>query len=454
VNLYPALRAHMGSWEYYIIKMSMKDVCKEVEFASELYNSKTLDDAIQRTLNEGRVKKEIVKYLALRDDRFFSSIVVASLGGNPTFMPVHITDDERFVLLKAAGIDESFGVLTFDGGQKYYALDGQHRLKSIKTLVEQMESDVPAIPEGFLDEQISVIMLVRQETSDLQFLKSYRRIFSSLNRYAKPTDRDTNIIMDEDDAIAILTRRLLIEHEFFHWQGRADSSPRLKTKGKNLRSGDPYFTTLQTLYAMNEYLLRTPSREKNSFATNEYKQFNPGEDELDSLFSELSMYWDGILVELPVLRSDPTRMRAHEVVEKEDDELMDSLLFWPIGQELFAQVARPLMNRFLPDPDEPTAEGVCACMSRLANMSWELGQPPWRGLLLIQDAKTGAWRMRNEDRKRALNVAGAILRYQAGLDDLPEEGLNELRINWDAMLIPRPERAEADAQWELIAGSR
>ena len=176
----------MGTWEYYIIKMSMKDVCKEVEFASELYHSKTLDDAIQRSLNEGRVKKEIVKYLALREDRFFSSIVVAALGGNPTFMPVRITDDEKFVLLKTARIDESFGVLTFDGGQKYYALDGQHRLKSIKTLVEQMDPDIPVVPDGFLDEQISVIMLVRQEANDLQFLKSYRRIFSSLNRYAKP----------------------------------------------------------------------------------------------------------------------------------------------------------------------------------------------------------------------------------------------------------------------------
>src|SRR5690606_3119894 len=119
---------------------------------------------------------------------------------------------------------------------KYFALDGQHRLKAIQTLVEGTERDIPDMPEGFLEEEVSVIMLVRSEESEEKFLQMYRRVFSSLNRYAKPTDRDTNIIMDEDDAIAILTRRLLTEHEFFLWQGKAADSPKLKTKGKNMKS--------------------------------------------------------------------------------------------------------------------------------------------------------------------------------------------------------------------------
>ena len=261
--------------------------------------------------------------------------------------------------------------------------------------------------------------------------------------------------MDEDDAVAILTRRLLIEHEFFDWHGGAKTSPKLKTKGKNLHSGDPFFTTLQTLYAVNEWLLKTPTREKDNFASKEYKQFNPGEDELDALYAELSIYWDGILDALPVLRSDPTKMREHEVSDNPDPdgELVDSLLFWPIGQELLAQVARPLMNRFLPDPDNPTVEGVCECMNRLAEVNWELGSPPWRGLLLVQDPKKGTWRMRNEDRTRAVRVAVAVLRYQVGLDDLSEDGLNELQTDWDAMLIPRPDRADAVAQWRRVVST-
>lgn len=177
MNLYPALQAKMGIWNYFIVKMRMQDIVKEVGFASEVYNNKTLDDAIQRSLNEGRVKKEIVNYLGRRDDRFFSSIVVAALGGSPKFYPVEITDDPQFAIFKDQGLDSAFGVLTFDGGQQYFALDGQHRLKAIQTLIDQEEAEVPEIPEGFLNEEVSVIMLVRQEESDVAFLRNYRRLF-------------------------------------------------------------------------------------------------------------------------------------------------------------------------------------------------------------------------------------------------------------------------------------
>ena len=452
MNLYPALKARMGTWDYYIIKMKMTDLVKEVDFASRLYDSKTLDDAIQRTLNEGRVKSEIVNYLARRTDRFFSSLVVAALGGNPTFTPVRITDDERFAVLKAGNVDEAFGVLTFNGGQRYYALDGQHRLKSIKTLIEGGSTDdIPPLPPGFLEEEVSVIMLVREEEDDEEFLRSYRRLFSSLNRYAKPTDQDTNIIMDEDDWVAILTRRLLTEHEFFLWKGRALESPKLKTKGKNLRSGDSFFTTLQTLYAMNETLLMTPQRDKQRYGTKPFKFFNPGEPLLDAMFDELVVYWDAMLDEIPLLHEPPEKMRSHDANEDDSGELSDSVLFWPIGQELFAKVVRSRLNRFLPDCDKPRLTEVRECVSVFSKVNWSLHEPPWRGLLLTQDPEAGHWRMRNEDRKQAVDTGEMILRFQVGIDDLSPAALNDLRIHWYAMLLPRPEKAEVDAAWQQIA---
>lgn len=451
MNLYPALKARMGTWDYYIIKMKMKDLVKEVDFASRLYDSKTLDEAIQRTLNEGRVKSEIVNYLARRTDRFFSSLVVAALGGNPTFTPVRITDDERFAVLKAGNVDEAFGVLTFNGGQRYYALDGQHRLKSIKTLIEGGSDDVPPLPAGFLEEEVSVIMLVRDEEDDEEFLRSYRRLFSSLNRYAKPTDQDTNIIMDEDDWVAILTRRLLTEHDFFLWKGRALESPKLKTKGKNLRSGDSFFTTLQTLYAMNETLLMTPQRDKQRYGTKPFKFFNPGEPLLDAMFDELVIYWDAMLEEVPLLHEPPAKMRSHDADEDDSGELSDSVLFWPIGQELFAKVVRSRLNRFLPDCDRPLLAEVRECISVFSKVNWSLHEPPWRGLLLTQDPGAGNWRMRNEDRKQAVDTGEMILRFQVGIDDLSPAALDDLRIHWYAMLLPRPEKAEVDAAWQQIA---
>ena len=454
MNLYPALKATMGRWTYYVVKMKMRDIVKEVGLASELYNNKTLDDAIQRSLNESRVKKEIVQYLGKRDDRFFSSIVVAALGGNPRYYPVAITDDPRFqIFVDTPGIADAFGVLTFNGGQKYFALDGQHRLKAIKTLMEQAEPEVPHIPEGFIEEEVSVIMIVREETDEAEFMKSYRRIFSSLNRHAKPTDDDTNIIMDEDDAIAILTRRLIIEHPFFVWKGAPDTSPLLKTKGKNLRSGDSYFTTLQTLYSMNEKLLRTTERDRTW--PKDYKRFRPSEETLDGMFSELMIYWNAILSAVDVLKCDPTKMREHDAELDNPDGLSDNLLFWPIGQELFASVTRILMNRLLPDPEAPTEEHVRACVGVLSNIQWDLRMPPWMGLLLIEDpgqnGERGRRRMRNEDRKRALDVAQQILLFQVGIGDYSSMALDDLKVEWQALLMPQPGRDDADAVWKTIS---
>ena len=450
MNLYPALCAHMGNWEYYIIKMAMKDIVKEVGFASEIYDNKTLDDAIQRTLNEGRVKREIVRYLGLREDRFFSSIVVAALDGNPRFIPVDITEDPRFEFFKSGDLDRAFGVLTFDGGQSYFALDGQHRLKSIKTLIEQSESDLPAVPADFLNEEVSVIMLVRQEESNEEFLRRYRRVFSSLNRYAKPTDKDTDIIMDEDDVTAILTRRLLTEHEFFNWSGKPDTSPKLKTHGKALRPSESYFTSLQTLYQMNETVLQTPSREEARVFSREAKQFRISEDDLDAMFDELVGYWDALLEKVPVLRTDPAKMRVHDAEAENDQGLCSHLLFLPIGQEILMHLFRVLLNRRLKDCDDPDPLEVRGCASTLAKLDWNLRNPPWAGLLLVQG--TGdKWVVRNEDRKKAVEVASRVLRWRTGLDALEDEDVKVLKAEWYSMLIPRPPKEEADATWTKLS---
>jgi DNA sulfur modification protein DndB len=216
MNLYPAIRASMSNWYYYVVKMTMRELADNVKFAAEVYEDRTLDEAIQRVLNEKRVKQQIVTYLQRQPDRFFSSVVVAALKGNPKFYPVQISDDERFEIFRDdRRLNETFGVLAFDGSQDYYALDGQHRLAAIKTLLDPRSDYFNNAPEGFPDDEMSVIVVVQKaQESDDRFLRRYRRLFSHLNRYAKPMDQATNIIMDEDDTFAILTRQLTsIFHE-------------------------------------------------------------------------------------------------------------------------------------------------------------------------------------------------------------------------------------------------
>ena len=132
ITSYPAMKCKMGLWEYYIVKMNMSEIVKEVEFASDLNEDQTLDKAIQRVLNKSRATKQISAYLENREDRFFNSIVVAAYKGNPHFIPAKLdqSDTDSQIMSKSFKPDD-FGILQFDDTLKTYALDGQHRLKAI-----------------------------------------------------------------------------------------------------------------------------------------------------------------------------------------------------------------------------------------------------------------------------------------------------------------------------------
>lgn len=446
MRLYPAIRAQMGDWTYYIVRMKMREIAHEVKFAHDIYEDHTLSDAVQRTLNGKRVKNEIVGYLARRPDRFFSSIVVAAMDGEPAWTPVEMDDAVvPRVFRQSKPLSESFGVLSFGEEPKYYALDGQHRVKAIKLLVEGNETEY-APPDGFFDDMLSVIVVLREEhdVPEGEWLRRYRRLFSSLNRYAKPTDRDTNIIMDEDDMFAILTRRLITDHPFFQAPGRQKESHKVKTEGKNVRSNDAYFTSLQTLYTMNETLLSTQSRQLDESPVN--KQIRPTEEVLDQRYTELENYWDALLLAVPELKENPSDMRHHATEGK------DSLLFWPIGQELFIEIVRDFLDDVFGSKD-PTVKEMADALSLLSRIPWQLHQPPWRHLILVREPR--GWRMRNESRKEAILIAKRILSWILDLDPLNIDETAELREDWIGMLysidleVPA-NQVEIEAMWKRI----
>ena len=292
---------------------------------------------------------------------------------------------------------------------------------------------------------LSVIVVLREEhdVPEGEWMRRYRRLFSSLNRYAKPTDRDTNIIMDEDDLFAIVTRRLITDHSFFQSPGHQKKSKKVKTKGKNVRSIDPHFTSLQTLYAMNERLLSPQSRQLEQPVNT---QFRPSEEVIDERYSELENYWDALLLALPELKTNPSDMRHHETEGK------DSLLFWPIGQELFIDTVRIYLDDVFKSR-QASVEEMADTLSVLSKIPWQLHQAPWRHLILVRDPK--GWRMRSEERKEAIQVAKRLLRWILDLDPLNIEETEELRKAWAGMLysidseVPT-NKVEIEAMWKQI----
>ncbi len=454
MQIYPAMRARMGDWNYYMVRMTMREVAREVQLASELWEDRTLSHAIQRVLNESRVKQQIVNYLARRDDRFFASLVVAAIGGNPAWTPEDLRKSPH-----SRAFRHTFGTLSFDEDPRYFALDGQHRL----TAIQELLADPAGAPPGFEREQISVLVVVREEqdvTDDL-WLQRYRRLFSSLNRYAKATDRDTNIIMDEDDVFAIVTRRLITDHSFFRAPGPEKSSLRVQTKGKNLKEGAPHFISLQSFYDANRTLLMTPERRQRWGRPRDLRtflQFRPDETLIDRWYEELRHLWDAVLDAAPDLREEPTKMRRHSLPDPNPDGLRDHLLFWPIGQQLFANLVRSLLDSAGLVNTAPAAELVDT-LRPLEAVPWDLHGGPWRYLLLVaRTADEGSWRMRNEDRKLALEIAERLLRWVVGLDALAEADIDRLRFDWRDALIVNPERGEGlpgpDDLWSAVEAAR
>lgn len=463
MNLYPAIQAKMGSWPYYIARMSVREIAAHVDFGSKFQTDPTLDHAIQRTLNEGRAKKEIARYL-LHPNRFFSSIVVAALGGNPTFSEIKMefTPEQRLIAPKMEG---AFGVLAFDGGEQYYALDGQHRLKAIKYLLNTAAQDGMPPPEGFEQEQMSVL-LVCADKKDKQFLRLYRRLFSSLNRYAKPTSEDTNIIMDEDDTFALVTRRLINDHAFFQAKGPANF--RVQTQDKNIRPliseesdtgravfvRTPCFTTLQTLYDMNLEFLITKQRASeegwsNARELRNFKQMRVDDETLDRYYNELDVCWNSLIGAIPALKEPPEKMRDHQMPGS------DHVLFWPIGQEVLAKVARHLFDEAFSGKNPDSVAKGKEALAKLGKVDWQLHSPPWRNLFLIWEdgkgGKDGAWKMRTGSREPARKIARRLILWIIGVSNEEEK---HLKTEWRNRLVPAQEEKDANDMWAKVKKQR
>jgi len=222
----PALKAQMGDWQYYVTVMKLGKIARECRLAHEIHANKDLDELIQREL-QNRVQEEMVPYLLNQSQRFYGALVVAVYGGEPEFSPVRV--DEHELIDDKERSSYGFGLLRFDGSQIYYALDGQHRLKSIQEAIISNPN--------LAKEEITVIVLTHEETQE--GLQRTRRLFSTLNRRAKPTTSGMNIAIDEDDSIAIVTRRLVKENSILKTLvlTKLGSSAIAPTKSNGNRSG-------------------------------------------------------------------------------------------------------------------------------------------------------------------------------------------------------------------------
>lgn len=348
--LIPALRGRMGDWAYYVCLLELREVANRVEFARELHRSERLSGIIQRGLTDHADR--IANYLVQQPQRFLNSLVVAVYEGEPTFHELAV----KQTLPATPGeipelVEMNMGVLELRGDERLMALDGQHRVKGIQLAIVRNKR--------LGDEQIGTIFVAHKSTP--VGLERTRRLFTTLNRYAKPVSQFDLIAQDEDDAVAIAVRRLIDAHSVL----RERISP---ATGTSLPPGDDTsITTLPALYdAMDKIFRDRPTREWN-----DYKRFRPREREIQALVKVGKVFWDEVARRVDVVRElarDPKR----RIAGTERGDGGGHLLLRPVGLTSFADAAKALLDSGI---DMPSA------VERLAALPMDLGNPPWLKVL-------------------------------------------------------------------------
>lgn len=266
----PAIQGRIGTTIYYTANLSFLQVFEIVKrIDNELHTSSSLKEQIQRSLSDNYSK--IKDYILSKEDHFFNSLVLAIYDGEPKWTEIRYEiDKEQYY---------NVGLLELNGEEKIFPVDGQHRAEGIKAAL--------AVKEELRYETIPVMIISHSNTP--QGMERSRRIFSTLNRYAKPVRLGDIIALDEDDAVAIVTRDLLESYPLF-------LNDRIKaTNSKSIPTGDRMaFTSLMTLYSCHFELYKSFMFEAQISDTKakDSLKIRPSDEVLDSLRDYIIRFWD------------------------------------------------------------------------------------------------------------------------------------------------------------------
>ncbi|WP_326982275.1 DNA sulfur modification protein DndB [Chryseobacterium sp. MYb264] len=317
------LRGNIGYWTYYSTVMKIKDIVKDkriitVAESDELY-TKSINKILQREVNPNRIK-DIKDYILNNNERFFNSLIVAIHKGHPIWTDIDLAkrfeiDGDLIDENDLNFIESKFGILTLNGDEEIFALDGQHRLKGI---IRGYETN-----KEIGEKEVSVIYVLHDHTK----LDKTRRLFTVLNKYAEKPKGAELIIIDEDDAAAINARRLVNEHNILKKQGVLSDS-----KSGNLATTDKTsLTTLVTIYNINKILY---DKNKNFYVK------RPNDQTLNTLYNISKEFWDiyfEVFPEIVLFADGNLEVEINDKLIVRNDDTGGSLLLRPVGQELIAK---------------------------------------------------------------------------------------------------------------------
>lgn len=362
----PALKSKMGDWDYYVTTLTFAQVNTYVsKIDEELYRSESLRDLIQRSITDNFLK--IKDYILNQPEFFFNALVLAVYDDYPKWIEIEINFDDLETY--------QMGLLEFPGNHKIFPVDGQHRVEGIKAALAQNPS---------LENQKIAAIFIGHKNDDTGKQKT-RRLFTTLNRYAKPVTMDDIIALDEDDSVAIVTRTLLETFNLF--EGKRIT----KSKNKAIPDKDKNsITSIITLYQCNSEILKLfrqlrkstdpdPIRDKKSLT--DYLKFRPKESEITLFEDYLKDFWNSF-------QGNLEEVKIYEKTDENDEPATHfrnkinggNLLFRPVGLLPFIQAVMEIMKRVETNYD--------VIFKRFNGMNFTIDELPWRNVLWNPTEKT------------------------------------------------------------------
>jgi DNA sulfur modification protein DndB len=383
----------MGDWVYYSTFLKLHVVAQRVRVAQEIHQSKSLNELIQRALKSSRAG-EIRDYLLKQRERFFNTLVVGVYGGKPRWNELALRDSPRLSTKDLPSyIPGALGILTLSGRERLFALDGQHRVVGIRLAVAESST--------LGEEEVSTIFLAHSRT--MAGRRRTRRLFTTLNRYAKPVSKKEAIALDEDDVVAIVTRNLLDGYDLF----AGDRVSAVQTKNLPVRNRWSLTTVVALYDALDVYF---KDRERGWAR---FKRYRPSDRVIQEFQERAIVLWSALRRAFPQLEEVArTAPEAHVAAQYRHRE-GGHLLFRPIGLVMVVRVVRLLADQGLPIANAGRAA---------AAVPMELASEPWANLL---------WDSQNRrmiTSPEAQTVAFKILAYGSGVS------LQSLRIRGDDLV--------------------
>jgi DNA sulfur modification protein DndB len=362
----------MGDWWYYVTTMTFDEVNRWVKRVDDIHERRELKAWIQRELRKERLA-QISDYLTSQKQHFFNAIVAGIYRGEPDWYPIKVGRNPAMPTLRPKERSrDAFGFLYLNGEEEIFAIDGQHRVEGIRDAISRRHS--------LGADQQCVIFVAHHETEKGR--ARTRRLFSTLNKYAKPVSKGELVALSEDDTFAIVTRKVIDEYKHLNIRFVP------LTKTANIPPKEVQcITTVIGLYELTRMVsLPLHSREKRRL------EIGPSErSRVGQIFALACQFWDLLRESVPEIREVTDSRPEKALARKYRHEGGGHLLFRPVGMRAFAQATRTLVDRDRAWPD---------AISLLSKTTLDLNTPPWPGVLW----NSVAHRMINKNSRLAYNL--------------------------------------------------